>query len=86
MKDLDYVHTVTFLSVFSCKKVSFSSRVHTETDENDVLFTENVFSAKTFSDKRFHVETLKIQDGGLKSKYYILVSWKLTSFIGTINS
>jgi hypothetical protein len=39
---------------------------------------------KTFSDKRFHVETLKIQDGGLKSKYYIFVSWKLRSFIGSL--
>jgi hypothetical protein len=32
---------------------------------------------KTLSDKRFRVETLKIQDGGLKSKYYIFASWKL---------
>jgi hypothetical protein len=39
---------------------------------------------KTFSDKRFHVETLKIQGGGLKSKYYIF-SWKLRSFIGSLN-
>jgi hypothetical protein len=37
-------------------------------------YDENVFNAKkTFSDKRFRVETitietLKIQDGGLKSK------------------
>ena len=28
--------------------------------------TENVFNAKRFSDKRFRVETLKIQDGGLQ--------------------
>jgi hypothetical protein len=32
--------------------------------------------------KRFRVETLKIQDGGLKSKYCFLVSWKIRSFIG----
>jgi hypothetical protein len=41
---------------------------------------------KTFSNKRFRVETLKIQAGRLKSKYYILVSWKLRSFIGIINN
>jgi hypothetical protein len=32
----------------------------------------------TVSDKRFRVETLKIKDGGSKSKYYILVYWKLS--------
>jgi hypothetical protein len=45
---------------------------------------KNVINAKTFSDKRFHVETLKIQNGGLKSKYYIFASWKLRSFIGSL--
>ena len=36
---LDYVHTVSFSSVFICnafQKVSFSRRVHTKTDEIDV--------------------------------------------------
>ena len=47
-------------------------------------YDENVFKAKNVFDKRFRVETLKIQDGGLRSKYCILVSWKLRSFIGII--
>jgi hypothetical protein len=40
---------------------------------------------KKFSDKRFRVATLKIQDGGLKSKYYILFPGSLDlSFVSLI--
>jgi hypothetical protein len=80
------VDTVTFSSVFSCnvfKKCRFQACPH-ENGVNRHLMTKTFSMLKTFSDKRFHVETLKIQDGGLKSKHYIFVSWKLRSFIGSL--
>ena len=71
---LDYVYTVTFSSVFSCnvfKKCRFPA-VSTRKRMKTSSYGGNVLDAKN------------VKDGGLKSKYYIFVSWKLRSFIGSL--